>query len=158
MKVFDKTFYKFISDFREYNIRIYETGVDFLNNLVLKYILKVNEILLKQEKEQEKSVQRVLDEILLDLKKEYDDNDKDYKSQIMNAGRERMDAREELARDIPEVFKQVSLEKCELQFFLSAIMHIIDIAMFELSTLSSSKSLTDKNLKSLPIVKYLLKF
>jgi hypothetical protein len=79
-----------------------------------------------------------------------------YSVQIIKAGHERMNPSEELARDIPSLFKEKELEKCSLQFYLSAVMHIVDICMFECKS-RDIKSFTDKNLMKLPIVIYLNK-
>lgn len=143
MVLFEKDFYKFISDFREYKIRVYETGCEYLNEILSKFM---------RNNVNNRDFYSV--ESLAEIFQDFFAENEHYANQILDAGYSRVNEKEELARDIPLIFKErENIDKCCLQFYLSAIMHIVDICMFECKDL---KSFTDKNLKKLPIVLFIL--
>jgi hypothetical protein len=75
--------------------------------------------------------------------------------EIFQAGFQRINEKEELANDIPEIFTRISCTKTGMQFYLSAVMEIAFTILKELD--DRSMTCTEKNLKSLPFVLFILK-
>jgi len=70
----------------------------------------------------------------------------------VQAGFERIDEKEELANDIPEIFKRISCTKTGMQFYLSTVMEIACWILHD-----CTKTFTEKNITAIPMVKLINK-
>jgi len=153
--IFPKDFYKYVLEKRNLKVALYDSGIKYLDKVLYFIVEFMNNSCAHKFNMTENDVK---ENIMYFFQTSLDsEKNPEIKSKLqfqldqsIIAGFARMDEKEELANDIPEIFTRISCVKTGMQFYLSAIM---EIAYYIFQDCHDKEfTLTEKNLKSIPLV------
>lgn len=151
IEIFPKDFFKYIVKHNSYKVAMYDSGCMFLNNLVFSVMEEINMQCAHRMNMTHEDLYKVLDDFFLESSSS--SSNQSFKRHILEAGIGRVNEKEELAKDIPEMFSRISTTKTGMQFYLSAMMEVAHVCIQECN--DRKVSCTEEHCKSGRFVPYI---